>query len=131
MEQKAVFDETWISDSTCVGHNEDDVQPFHDLFLEEKVSEREGERSSDVASAKKYYTNGEMYALLHPGEMDLPYVYDNFEWEHCDVSGVVGPFVFLWCVVFVVMFVPCVWHVLFIVAFFFLFFCSGVVAHQL
>lgn len=86
MEQKSIFDETWISDSTCVGHNEYDVQPFHDLFLEEQVSEREGEASSEVPASKKYYTNGELYGLLHPSEMNLPYVYDNFEWPHCDVS---------------------------------------------
>lgn len=90
LEQKPVFNETWISDSTCVGHNADDIQPFHDLFLEE----HEGE-TPDVGSAgggsvgplKGYYTNAELYDLLHPGEMELPYVYDNFAWPHCDVSG--------------------------------------------
>eukprot|EP00903_Cladosiphon_okamuranus_P007185 g6977.t1 len=88
MEQKPIFNETWVSDSTCVGHNEHDVQPFHDLFLEERVSGREGEESSEVTAAKKFYTNGELYALLHPSKMDLPYVYDNFEWPHCDEQGV-------------------------------------------
>jgi len=39
LEQKPSFNETWISDNTCTGHNE-----------------------------------------------YLPYVYDNFEWPHCDVS---------------------------------------------
>lgn len=86
LEQKEVFDETWISDATCVGHNEEDVQPFHDLFLEEQDSEREGQVSSEVPTMKKYYTNGELYKLLHPAEADLPYVYDNFDWPHCEVS---------------------------------------------
>lgn len=97
MEQKAVFDETWISDSTCFGHNEEDVQPFHDLFLEEAVSEREGEASSEVPTAKNYYTNGDLYGLLHPGEMNLPYVYDNFAWPHCEVSLVCFRGCLLWC----------------------------------
>eukprot|EP00752_Nemacystus_decipiens_P001330 g1320.t1 len=88
MEQKPIFNETWISDSTCIGHNEDDVQPFHDLFLEEQVAGREEEVSSGVPVMKNYYTNGELYDLLHPSEMNLPYVYDNFEWPHCDEQGV-------------------------------------------
>lgn len=95
MEQKPIFNETWISDATCVGHNEDDVQPFHDLFLEEQVSDREGEASSEVPAMKKYYTNGELYGLLHPAKMNLPYVYDNFEWPHCDVSD--SPTLFSGC----------------------------------
>ncbi len=39
---------------------------------------------------KNYYTNGELYDLLHPGEMNLPYVYDNFAWPNCDVSVCLG-----------------------------------------
>lgn len=36
--------------------------------------------------AKTYYTNRRLYAMLRPDAMDNPYVYDNFQWAHCDVS---------------------------------------------
>lgn len=35
---------------------------------------------------KKYYTNQQLYTMLKPDQMDSPYIYDNFEWTHCDVS---------------------------------------------
>ncbi|CAM9529630.1 unnamed protein product [Ectocarpus sp. 12 AP-2014] len=91
LEQNPVFNETWISDSTCVGHNADDVQPFHDLFLEEHEGEPDVIGSAggeSVGPLKGYYTNAELYDLLHPAGMQLPYVYDNFAWPHCDAQGV-------------------------------------------
>ena len=39
-----------------------------------------------VDSAKQYYTNHQLYTMLRPDQMDSPYIYDNFEWSHCDVS---------------------------------------------
>lgn len=39
-----------------------------------------------VAPPKKYYTNAEIYHFLAPNGEPIPYVYDNFEWPHCDVS---------------------------------------------
>ncbi|CAB1110722.1 unnamed protein product [Ectocarpus sp. CCAP 1310/34] len=91
LEQDPVFNETWISDSTCVGHNADDVQPFHDLFLEEHEGEPDVVGSAggeSVGPLKGYYTNAELYDLLHPAGMQLPYMYDNFAWPHCDAQGV-------------------------------------------
>lgn len=41
--------------------------------------------------AKFYYTNMELYDLLDPRAADSPYVYDNFEWPHCDVSAQAFP----------------------------------------
>lgn len=116
--QDDAFDDTWVpSESVCVGHNPDDVQPLHDLFASpskdaSSVSEasslaeggghggvskdhqetggvglRGGRVTGAVASSPKtYYTNAELYQLLDPNGNDLPYVYDNFEWPHCDVS---------------------------------------------
>jgi len=34
-----------------------------------------------------YYTNMELYEYLHPSNRFLQYVYDNFEWPHCDKLG--------------------------------------------
>ncbi|CAM9993354.1 unnamed protein product [Ectocarpus sp. 12 AP-2014] len=39
-------------------------------------------------SPKKYYTNAELYQLLDPNGDEVPYVYDNFEWPHCDEMGI-------------------------------------------
>ncbi|CAN0353347.1 unnamed protein product [Ectocarpus sp. 6 AP-2014] len=39
-------------------------------------------------SPKKYYTNAELYHLLDPNGDEVPYVYDNFEWPHCDEKGI-------------------------------------------
>lgn len=39
-----------------------------------------------VAPPKTYYTNEELYELLKPRDGVLPYMYDNFDWPHCDVS---------------------------------------------
>lgn len=32
-------------------------------------------------------TNGELYKYLSPLNEDLPYVYDDFQWSHCDEDG--------------------------------------------
>ena len=85
------YEETWIDDNVCYGHNPTDIQPFHDMFLgEEDDSSATDESTVDdrggIAPIKKYYTNEMMYHLLAPDGMNTPYVYDNFEWSHCDVS---------------------------------------------
>jgi len=38
-----------------------------------------------VQVAKTYYTNSQLYVMLRPDAMEIPYVYDNFQWTHCDV----------------------------------------------
>lgn len=107
------FDETWINDAECYGHNSGDVQPFHDMFPEydDKIRSGSAEEATvefpfsadgvgggvgggasvgaehDIGMAKFYYTNMELYDLLDPRAADSPYVYDNFEWPHCDVSA--------------------------------------------
>lgn len=68
---KRVYNETWDPYHTCYGHNPDDLQPFKNLF----------------DNNNEYYTNSELYTLLHPKNIHLPYMYDNFEWPHCEMQG--------------------------------------------
>ena len=42
---------------------------------------------SSTSTANTYYTNMELYTLLHPMSQKLQYVYDNFNWPHCDQMG--------------------------------------------
>lgn len=41
------FDETWVDDHPCYGHNPEDVQPFHSLFLGDDTTEGLGEDAFD------------------------------------------------------------------------------------
>jgi len=66
------YDETWEDVHPCYGHNSMDFQPFKKLF---------GEDHTD------YYTNIQLYQLLHPATDSMPYVYDNFRWPHCEMQG--------------------------------------------
>jgi hypothetical protein len=43
--------------------------------------------SAPAVPAGTYYTNMELYSLLHPASQKLQYVYDNFNWAHCDQIG--------------------------------------------
>lgn len=91
------FDEQWDPFHTCVGHNPEDLQPFHNLFpswdsfnatLSDDIpSPAEGAATSGKpAGLKQYYKNKELYDLLRPDTEHLPYMYDNFQWPHCSVS---------------------------------------------
>lgn len=55
---------------TCEGHRADDILPSGDFV-------------GDGAS----YTNQEFYDWLDPYNEQLPYLYDNFEWDVCDEQG--------------------------------------------
>jgi hypothetical protein len=72
MEGTSTFDQTWDPFHTCYGHNPDNLQPFSNLFDDDHDN---------------FYTNTELYQLLHPKSDTLPYVYDNFNWAHCEVIG--------------------------------------------
>lgn len=67
----ANYDETWDPYHTCYGHNPSHFQPFKNIFDNDD----------------KYYTNEELYANLRPDKPQLPYMYDNFEWPHCEILG--------------------------------------------
>eukprot|EP00622_Pseudochattonella_farcimen_P001321 FR735982.1.p1 GENE.FR735982.1~~FR735982.1.p1 ORF type:complete len:163 (+),score=14.37 FR735982.1:255-743(+) len=64
-------DGTVVTDSSCYGHAPDDVMSWKNLFDQKD----------------HYYTNSELYDELAPGSDNLPYVYDNFDWEHCVSEG--------------------------------------------
>ena len=68
------FDETWDPYHTCYGHNPDDYQPFEDLF-------------TTPAASGSFYSNQEIKDLFHPMHEDVPYVYDHFNWNHCELLG--------------------------------------------
>jgi hypothetical protein len=57
---------------SCTGHADTDTLVFGDI---------------DGYS----FTNGEYYSYLDPSKAYTPYVYDNFEWEHCDDIGISIP----------------------------------------
>lgn len=80
------FEEQWEALHQCVGHNPQDLQPFHSMFPEWDAERAELE-GAKPPSIKTYYTNADLYDLLRPDESDLPYMYDNFAWPHCSVSG--------------------------------------------
>lgn len=86
------FDETWDPYNTCVGHNPDDLQPFHGLFPTWDAANATlsgktfSSNNGEPASIKDYYRNSELYELLRPDTTNLPYMYDNFAWPHCSVS---------------------------------------------
>lgn len=67
----AHYDETWDPYHTCYGHNPTDYQPFKNLF----------------DTNDHFYTNNELYELLRPDDVMLPYMYDNFKWPHCELLG--------------------------------------------
>lgn len=35
LEASESFNETWLADHSCYGHNPDDFQPFHNLFIQD------------------------------------------------------------------------------------------------
>jgi len=65
------YDETWDPYHTCYGHNPTNFQPFKNLF----------------DSDDRYYTNIELYEYFRPHQEALQYMYDNFQWPHCELLG--------------------------------------------
>jgi hypothetical protein len=57
---------TMGADVICDGHNEDDVLEFTNFINQDET-----------------YTNREFYNFIHPNNIDLPYVYDDYEFDYC------------------------------------------------
>ena len=57
---------TMGADVICDGHNEDDVLEFTNFLNQDET-----------------YTNREFYTFIHPNNIDLPYVYDDYEFDYC------------------------------------------------
>ena len=55
----------------CEGHGASDLIPF-----------------TNFLGKGETYTNHQFYDFMEPNNDELPYVYDSFEYEHCDAIGV-------------------------------------------
>jgi len=42
---------------------------------------------SDISGLENYFTNQQLYEALDPLNDNLPYIYANFNWQHCDEEG--------------------------------------------
>ena len=84
---------------TCRGHRADDVAPFRVTARWRRVAAAaaasagdRGDDDDDVAGGGERFTtrlatNRELYEVADPHHSDLPYVYENFEWTHCEALG--------------------------------------------
>ena len=79
-------DETWPARQAtdcfncyCLGHAAEDPVPFEVNLAQPGY----GKGYRGVNS----YTNQELYDLASPEYTHLPYIYDNFAWEHCAHEG--------------------------------------------
>ena len=61
----------------CSGHHPWDITASKARALNETTGHFE----------ERWLTNGELFHIMNPNEYYMHYVYDNFEWEHCDAEG--------------------------------------------
>jgi len=74
------WNDNWSDDnSTCSGHNYHDSVPWKNFLNEGK---------------KDDYTNQELVQLFDPRNPELPHVYDNFAWDHCDWNPELVPTIY-------------------------------------
>ena len=62
--------------SQCMGHHAEDVTPFLTNSMDD-----------DGNFASSYLTNAEIFNISSPSNYKLHYIYDGFEWSHCDEAG--------------------------------------------
>lgn len=74
------YDETWDPYHTCYGHNPTNFQPFKNLFDQDT-------ETLAISEHERFYTNEELYEYLRPDSLTMPYMYDNFDWPHCELIG--------------------------------------------
>jgi len=76
---------------TCEGHGEQDALPFDSFAATSKTrTKTTGKTTTTTTTPSGYasaYTNAQMWAFLSPDNADLPYMYDDFKWPHCDEEG--------------------------------------------
>lgn len=75
-----------VTDAVMTDVMDDVTNAVTDDVTADVRADVKGRGGGDVAPVKTYYTNEMLYDLLAPDSMKLPYIYDNFEWQHCDVS---------------------------------------------
>lgn len=54
--------------------------------VDEKTKAKVTGNTAGIEVPKTYYTNEELYELFRPDGRAVPYIYEHFEWKHCDVS---------------------------------------------
>merc|ERR1711964_177181 len=86
------YTEGWDATSTCVGHNPEDIQPFTPTLFNLDAADADTRFDGDWnplldQDSTGVYTNQALYDRLHPANDYMPYVYDNFEWPHCEALG--------------------------------------------
>ena len=63
------FDETWVADHPCYGHNPEDIMPFHSLFLEDgtgyQVNNHGLQEQIEVSPMNEYSRIFVMLKALH------------------------------------------------------------------
>ena len=64
----------------CKGHHAYDLTPSRTLY-----------ERSDGSYVYEYLTNHEVLKMTHPREYQMPYIYDNFRWDHCEEEGYMFP----------------------------------------
>ncbi|CAM9656056.1 unnamed protein product [Scytosiphon promiscuus] len=69
--QEGSLDMPTCTSGICGGHNEDDLLPFKVKLKGETVQ----------------MTNREWYNFIYPDNDDLPYMYNEFAWDHCAADG--------------------------------------------
>ena len=62
----------------CKGHHAYDILPFEMYVM----------NSNTRTFEYTYMSNEEILDAANPNDSQLPYVYDNFQWKHCDEVGV-------------------------------------------
>ena len=67
---------TTSASTNCYGHN-----PYDITFWATTVKSESGGYTS------AYRSNQEVREALNVASYQMPYVYDNFDWEHCESSG--------------------------------------------
>ena len=77
-------DEDWpehgaASVTNCTGHQKTSTVPF-------KFSLKNGDDKGN-AFDETLLTNEEVYDLLDPSTSDMPYIYQDFAWKHCEWYG--------------------------------------------
>lgn len=74
----------------CSGHYEDDLSAFEVLAASDAMTAPLGSSLSEgvLKTVSKQMSNSEIMMLTMPEYTQyLPYVYENFEWSHCDELG--------------------------------------------
>ena len=73
------------SEGICEGHGENDALPF-DSFTTANTATTSTTTTTTTTTGGylSAYTNAEMWSFLDPANEELPYMYETFEWEHCD-----------------------------------------------